>query len=442
MNLLVAVTDTGIGIKPEDIKKLFSEFERIEEKRNRHIEGTGLGMNITRSLLEMMGTSLQVESVYGEGSTFSFRLRQQVVKWETLGSYEEAYRASQAGRARYKERFTAPDAQVLVVDDTPMNLMVFKSLLSRTQVHIDLANSGDEGLAMSNDKKYDIIFLDHMMPDKDGIETLHELRSQSGNPNLETPTICLTANAISGARERYLAEGFNDYLSKPIEPAKLEEMLMQYIPQEKQRLTKKTETDGDAVSETEGFAAGVDGIDAAAGVKNCGGVDTFRNALELFYRSIRAKADEIEGYWRGGDLKNYTVKVHALKSSARTIGALELSRQARLMEDAGNAKDTEQIAKKTPPMLALFRGYAKKLMPLFDASDADDDRSPIDGETLAETYAALAECAGMMDYDTAEMALDALKEYRLPEEDAKRVADIRAALVELDWDRVTALCQA
>jgi len=229
----VSVEDTGIGIKPEDIEKLFSEFERIEERRNRNIEGTGLGMNITKSLLEMMDSRLNVESVYGEGSTFSFRLKQKVVSWDALGDYEAAFRASLANRKKYREKFTAPDAAVLVVDDTPMNLAVFKSLLKRTGVQIDTAESGDEGLKLASAKKYDMIFLDHMMPGKDGIETLHELHAQSENPNLQTPTVCLTANAISGAREKYLSEGFDDYLTKPIDAERLEEMLMQYLPEDK-----------------------------------------------------------------------------------------------------------------------------------------------------------------------------------------------------------------
>ncbi|MBO4915970.1 MAG: response regulator, partial [Oscillospiraceae bacterium] len=364
--LNIAVRDTGIGIKPEDMKKLFSEFERIEEKRNRNVEGTGLGMTITKRLLEMMGTSLRVESVYGEGSTFSFRLEQRVVKWEPLGNYEESYRASLSQRKKSVAKFSAPDAVVLVVDDTPMNLMVFKSLLKRTNVQIDTAASGDEGLALAYDKKYDIIFLDHMMPEKDGIETLHELRAREKDPNRETPTVCLTANAISGAREKYLAEGFDDYLTKPIDSARLEEMLMQYLPKEK--LREAQEDAAAEAPEAASFAQGVDGLDAAAGIANCGSEEAFRGAAELFYRSLGADAEAIEGFWHGGDLKNYTVRVHALKSAARTIGAAELSEKAKAMEAAGNAGDAALIDEKTPELLELYRSYTEKLKPLFDSA--------------------------------------------------------------------------
>nr|WP_242828868.1 response regulator [[Eubacterium] cellulosolvens] len=231
--LNVSVTDTGIGIRPEDVEKLFHEFERIEEKRNRNIEGTGLGMNITRSLLEMMGSRLEVFSVYGEGSKFSFRLKQRVVSWEVLGDYEVSYRAAIAGRKKSKEKFTAPDAEILVTDDTAMNLEVFKNLLKRTCVQIDTASGGDECLSLTREKKYDVIFLDHMMPKKNGIETLRELRAQNDNPNRKTCVICLTANALSGAREHYLEAGFDDYLTKPIDVERLEDTLMRYLPQDK-----------------------------------------------------------------------------------------------------------------------------------------------------------------------------------------------------------------
>ncbi|SES86852.1 Response regulator c-di-GMP phosphodiesterase, RpfG family, contains REC and HD-GYP domains [[Clostridium] aminophilum] len=249
--LIVSVTDTGIGIKKEDVEKLFSEFVRIEEKRNRNIEGTGLGMNITKSLLEMMGSALQVETEYGKGSTFSFRLKQKVVRWDELGDYEKAYREAIASREKYKEQFRAPDALVLVVDDTPMNLMVFKNLLKRTGIRIDTATGGDEALALTREKTYDLIFLDHMMPDKDGIETLQELRAEEENPNAHTVTICLTANAISGARENYIAAGFDDYLTKPIKAENLESMIMRYLPEEKMQTAESDQTSQNRAAETE-----------------------------------------------------------------------------------------------------------------------------------------------------------------------------------------------
>lgn len=230
--LKVKVSDTGIGIKEEDLPKLFEQFERIEESRNRNIEGTGLGLNITKQLLTMMGSKLEVESEYGKGSVFSFTLEQEVVKWEPVGKYEETYRRALEGHKKYQKSFTAKDARVLVIDDTPMNLSVFKGLLKQTLIKIDTAESGDEGIALALKNEYDIIFIDHMMPHKDGIETLKELKAAE-SPSSGAVMVCLTANAVSGAREKYLEVGFDDYLTKPIDAKKLEQMLIEYLPDEK-----------------------------------------------------------------------------------------------------------------------------------------------------------------------------------------------------------------
>ncbi len=231
--LMVSIADTGIGIRKEDLPKLFSEFDRIDEKRNRSIEGTGLGMSITRRLLSMMNGRLDVESEYGKGSVFSFEIEQKVIKWEPVGRLEDALRRSMTTGAKYTRKFTAPEAQLLIVDDTPMNLEVFVNLLKKTRVKIDTAESGAECLALAAAKKYDIIFLDHMMPHKDGIETLGELKAMADNPNRDTPVICLTANAISGSREMYLDIGFDDYLAKPVDPMQLEQMIADHLPKEK-----------------------------------------------------------------------------------------------------------------------------------------------------------------------------------------------------------------
>ncbi len=207
ISLKVSVRDTGIGIKESDRNRLYSAFQRVDEVRNRTVEGTGLGLNITRRLLELMGSSLELESEYGRGSDFHFSIRQKVVKWDPIGDYMESYRKSMEQRESYHEKFTAPDCEVLAVDDTAMNLSVFVGLLKKTQVKIDTASSGMECLEKSRLKKYDMIFLDHRMPEMDGIETLKRLKSEEGNPNRETVTISLTANVVSGAREQYIEAG-------------------------------------------------------------------------------------------------------------------------------------------------------------------------------------------------------------------------------------------
>lgn len=230
--LSFAVEDTGIGIKEEDMHKLFADFERIEEKRNRNVEGTGLGMSITVQLLSLMESKLKVNSVYGKGSVFSFEIRQGIRNKEAVGNLEKRIAARNVAK-KYQCRFIAPDAHVLVVDDNRVNLKVFTGLLKYTKVQVDTASGGKEALSKIKDIPYDIIFLDHMMPEIDGIEVMKQIKQWTeAFPNQETPIIALTANAISGAREEYLSIGFSDYLSKPINPNKLELMISELLPEE------------------------------------------------------------------------------------------------------------------------------------------------------------------------------------------------------------------
>ena len=234
IGLIITVADTGIGIKKDDLERLFSPFERIEEKRNRNIEGTGLGMNIVQNLLAAMGTRLEVQSEYGKGSTFSFRVRQRIISQKKIGDYAAARRTVAECITEYHESFQAPDAKILIVDDTPVNLTVMCGLLKKTLVQVDTATDGESGLEKARSKQYDVLFIDHLMPKMDGIEMLAALR-RDGGMSAGSPCIALTANAVSGARETYLAAGFNDYLSKPVTGAALEQMVRTYLPKEKVR---------------------------------------------------------------------------------------------------------------------------------------------------------------------------------------------------------------
>ncbi len=363
--LAVSVADTGVGIKAEDLVKLFVAFERIDEKTNRNIEGTGLGMTIVQKFLEMMGSQLVVESEYGKGSVFSFELEQKVIRWEPIGNFEEAFRRALTERTNYHEKFTAPEARVLVVDDTPVNLTVFASLLKRTGLQIDTAESGDECISLFTDKQYDVIFLDHMMPDKDGIETLKEMKAITDTPNIGTPVICLTANAISGMREMYTNAGFDDYLTKPIDAERLELMLLQYLPKDKVTLVNGS----DAVDETDdyeipGFLYDLKELDIDSGLAYCGDGEDYMLALKMYSDSAMQKADEIEGYWAARDIKNTTIKVHALKSASRAVGALELGEFAARLEQAGKNEEEDTLDRELGELISRYRQLGKDLEPL------------------------------------------------------------------------------
>ncbi|MGN0280489.1 MAG: response regulator [Lachnospiraceae bacterium] len=228
IELQVRVEDTGKGIREEDKQKLFTAFERLEEKENRNIEGTGLGLALSQRILHNMGSKLEFESVYGKGSVFFFTIRQGVKDITPVGDFQKKYKQSLDKRKAYQASFTAPQARILAVDDNNVNLTVLTGLLRSTQMQIDTALSGAQCLKMVQEKSYDLILLDHLMPEMDGIEVLQKMREMG----LQLPVIALTANAISGAKENYLQAGFQDYLSKPLNAKELEDMVRKYLPEE------------------------------------------------------------------------------------------------------------------------------------------------------------------------------------------------------------------
>lgn len=444
--LHVAVKDTGIGIKPGDMGKLFSKFERIDEQRNRNVEGTGLGMTITKNLLDIMGSTLQVESVYGVGSTFSFVLKQKVVKWEPLGDYDASYHDALKKVKKYREKFTAPDARILVVDDNPMNLMVFKSILKPTRVEIDTARDGEDGLTLAQVKKYDVIFLDHMMPRKDGIETLYELRSQKNNPNQTTPTICLTANAISGAREEYITAGFDDYLTKPVDSGKLEDMLLAYLPKEKiqEATSGEGEEDPDIIyndgelPEALAPLKGQDWIDPVAGIRQSGSIKAYISLLKLFYDSLDEKADEIEQFYAEEKLKDYTIKVHALKSSVRLIGAADFGEDAQKLENAGRNGDLEYIRDHHEAFMEKYRSFKAPLAEMFTEKKSDG-KPQASRELMESVYAKIKMAAEDMDCDQLEGIFAEMEEYDIPEAEASLYESLKSAAAQFDYETILKL---
>lgn len=233
ITITFTITDTGIGIKEENIPHLFDSFSRFDENKNKHIEGTGLGLAITKQLTDLMNGNITVTSEYGKGSVFMVNIPQKAVSDLKIGDISQKYNTNtRSDKNKKKASFTAPDANVLVVDDVKMNINVFKALLKRTELNVDSAMSGAEALELIKEKKYDIIFLDHMMPDMDGIETYKHMKELEENPNKDATVIMLTANAIMGAKEEYLSIGFSDYLSKPVQTPKLEKMILKYLPEE------------------------------------------------------------------------------------------------------------------------------------------------------------------------------------------------------------------
>ncbi|MCR5053870.1 MAG: response regulator [Lachnospiraceae bacterium] len=446
ISLTVRVEDTGIGMKKEDMENLFSPYKRIEEKRNRTIEGTGLGMSITKQLLSLMGSDLSVDSEYGKGSVFSFTIDQDVVDWDEIGSAAVKVNDRREASYEYRELFHAPDARILVVDDTEMNLTVIESLLKKTLIRIDTAMSGAEAVKLAEESSYDIIFIDHMMPDMDGIDTLKAIRE--GGASKDAPAVALTANAVSGAREMYLDAGFSDYLSKPVDGAKLERMIFNMLPADKisddvspdeipmtgnAPASGESATTADASDSLPAELEVIKEIDAKTGISNCGSLDSYFSVLSVFHRTAAMKADEIESLYNDNDIENYTIKVHALKSSARIIGASELSKMAESLENAGKVKDTDFIDAHTEELLVRYFSLDAKVCWL---DDSDDDLPEIDEKSLREAYQTIMEIADSMDYELMEDIIRNIKAYRLPRPDRERVDLIEDKLTALDWEGI------
>ncbi|MCR5774216.1 MAG: response regulator [Lachnospiraceae bacterium] len=358
----ITVKDTGIGMKPEALEELFVPFARIEEKKNRNIEGTGLGMNITRQLLQLMGSDIRVKSTYGEGSEVSFSVKQGVVAEVPIGKSTDLYKSAQPERSVHMELFHAPEAKVLVVDDNDMNHMVISNLLKRTRVQVTSAFSGAQALDMIGKGHYDMYFIDHMMPEMDGIELLQRLREKEEGK--DAVCIALTANAVSGAREMYLQAGFQDYLSKPVDNDKLEMMLMKYLPEELIEAPdsgSEPETSGKDTTQV----SDIEGLDVAKGIENCSDEETFLSVLEVFYETIEERAGELEASFGKKDWAAYRIQVHSLKSSARTIGATGLADTAEMLEKAAAAGNEQLIVEKNDDMLKRYRAYTENLAKLF-----------------------------------------------------------------------------
>ena len=556
--LKVSITDTGIGIKPEDMKKLFNSFQQVDSKRNRNIEGTGLGLAISRDIVTLMGGNIGVESEYEKGSTFYFEVPQRVVEdrpsieLENPGNYAIAgffehedvgadFRADSTklgvmadilnnvenpveivsawlerneGKKSYvvfeesifdeeivtalesslgdavhpvmlagafsdvkkyeqlenlqiirkplsvltltelfeqenvhlsvkkadsdNDAFIAPQARILIVDDNAINLTVAEGLLEPLKMQVDTATSGAEALGKLASEKYDIVFMDHMMPEMDGVETTRVIRRMYPECN-NMPIIALTANAVSGTKEMFLSEGMNDFVSKPIEVAVLISKVRQWLPMEKikaaeEEADKKTEEAADGIPEIPERMGDLD-LKAAMGL--IGSKKLFWKIFKEYYRVIDKKSDLITRYYEEENWANYVVEVHALKSASKQIGAMELSQMAADLEAAGNAREIDKIKASTKKLVARYLGYKEVLAPYFEESSDGNaaDRPEIEKAALTELLDKLYEAADNLDDTAMEEIMEQLKGYSYPEQQAALLPELENAIADIDVDK-------
>ena len=364
--LKVDVSDTGIGIAEENLPQLFTQFQRFDLQRNRNIEGTGLGLSIVKRLCDLMSGTITARSVLGSGSTFTVELPQKVVDSTPCGGVNLNYSAG--AEHEYHHSFEAPEAKILAVDDLPVNLLVIANLLKETRIKIDTAGSGRECLDKCSQQKYDLILMDHMMPEMDGVQTFEKLHGDKSSPNFETPVIMLTANALAGMREQYMDVGFADYVSKPVRGAKLEEAIRRNLPES---LIKPAspEIPAEAVStEPSGFAdicGAVPELNVNAALQYCcGSAELLNDLLHDFTENDHfsdLKAAFEEKRW-----EDYRRHAHSLKSTSLMIGLTGLSERARASELALKGSCTEfaelnhdSLIEKYSALLGKIKDYLK-----------------------------------------------------------------------------------
>lgn len=437
--LHIAVKDTGVGIKQEDMGRLFARFERIEENINRNEEGTGLGMSITIRLLQLMDSKLQVDSEYGKGSVFYFDLYQPVIDSTLIGNINSRIN-EQKTSYDYKALFYAPDAQILLVDDNSVNRKVFISLLEDTGVQIDEASSGLECINMAEKKHYDAIFLDHMMPDLDGIETLQRLKNSDAfaKMNSKTPVVALTANAITGAREMYLESGFSSYLSKPIKPVHLESMLYDMIDDTKLlNADEKPVRISNSLNNIYDNIADLDYEYAMLHMKNENVLETTLlqyiklqkselDKLELFYKKTSDQSLDISEA-----LDNYRVQIHSMKNSAFMIGALSTSAIAKTLEYSARDHHIDTLAALHPIFVQQWISLGDDLADYFPKQD-NTEKQDLDISQLVVLLDSLEDVMMTFDMDKADELVNQLNSYIYDEDLQKHIGELCDFISSLD----------
>ena len=451
IELDVIVKDTGIGIKDEDIPKLFKAFQRMDSTVRNKDDRTGLGLAITKGLVEKMGGELNVQSVYGKGSAFSFKIRQKVVDRAPLGDFEKQYRESLRSIEDYHEKFIAPMGRILIVDDNSMNLAVAQGLLKGTRLQIDVASSGEECLELIKRKTYHVICMDHMMPVMDGVQTLHAIRGLEGNPSRDIPVIALTANAVAGARELYLKEGFQDYLTKPIDADKFENMLIEYLPSNVVYLTHNMDINDAYEEEEAGNELSIResqlylmGFNLRNGLKYMGGDKVlYGKVLHDFHSILQEKEEALKDFLNKGDMPGYTIIVHSLKGNARNVGADDLADEAFELEKMAKAGQLEDVTVRSPILFSMMNNMRNSLKVYLDNEEKQEvkkethEQPEMEKITEDDWRKALQELADRLDDfdgDTASAKIRELKWYDRPESDKKMLRLCEKAVKDFAYD--------
>ena len=444
IELGISIKDSGLGIRDEDKARLFDSFTQVDSVKNHSKEGTGLGLTITKQLVELMGGSIYVESQYGNGSEFFVNIPQKIDDPTPASEYH--YHREE----RSDIKFIAPDAHILIAEDNEINVKVIKGLLDPLRMRMDVAENGLNALRMITDVRYDLVLMDHMMPVMDGVEATMKIRERGGDYYEKLPIIALTANAVQGAREELISSGMNDYVMKPVDINDLYAKIKKWLPsdlvinldEESELLEAAPEEAYSEIPESRDITEGPGGkeseygyLDRNIGLKHCGSEALYNEVLQDFYKLIDNKAGRIETLYNEDNIDEYTIEVHALKSVARMVGAEYLSGLALELEMAGKEGNKALIDEKTPELLARYRAY-KDTLSYFDEGE-EDNKSEADDDKLIELLNRMKEAANTFDIDTVDEIMAELNGYRMPDEErTQMIRELDALVRDVAYDDV------
>ena len=427
--LMFEIKDTGIGIRKEDMPKLFNAFMQANTEKTRNIVGTGLGLTISKAFVEMMGGRIMIDSEYGQGTIITVMIP--IVTGSEAGIKHEDSKINDL-------TLYAPSARILLVDDNEFNLKVAHGLMMLLGIDAKVTLSGSEAIGLIKDNDFDLVFMDHMMPDMDGIEATGEIRKLGGKYK-ELPIIALTANAVHGVKEMFLANGFNGYISKPIDMQELIELLMEWLP--KGLIVQRADTDGQARPEDvlhgvfRDTINGIEEINGDIGLNRVSGIESmYLDNLRLFHERLLPECQRLAGCIADNDVGRFSISVHAMKSTLSTIGAMDLSEEALRMETASKNNDFTYCLEKYPEFEAKLLAMDEKLSSLFPEEETLSDRQIGDPAFLREIMETALAAAEGYDNDAGMQALSRLSPYDFGADNERLLQSALRAFQEYDFE--------
>lgn len=442
------ISDTGIGIRPENLENLFGTFERFDQKIHYGIEGSGLGLAISNGYINLMGGQIKVDSTYQKGSTFTVILEQKIVDDKPL---EQDYSQNAiAQNTTSISNMKLYGTSVLVADDNLINLRVAHGILSYYGLVVDTASSGKDALELCRSKKYDFVFMDQMMPEMDGIEAMREVRRLNAHyaKGGAGKIIVLTADAIKGAREALIKQGFDEYLGKPINVAQLERLFIRYIPSNKITYEDASDNSASSASDLSSLGNKLIGIDVAMGISNCGGkFEDYLKILKITYDYGEKQLDELKSAFEEKDYETYIIKIHSIKSTSLNIGATGISAMARSQEEEGRAGNFAYIDKHMQEFQDDYRKLLETIKALLiehgilatEEEASVEDAPELDDAMLLRLYKNIERCIDQFDFAKVFEVLEETKKYKVPDKHKEILGKLDTLMEDLNIDEIKEL---